>query len=70
MSNYFYFRSQVTSKVFLYDIEGDQLKEVDSFPMSGNTTELKFSPNNALLAACSGKKQVKIVETSDFKVSV
>ena len=54
--------------MIIYDIEGDQLKETGSFPTNGNVTGVKFSPDNQYVAISSGRKQVKIVCTSDFKV--
>jgi len=56
-----------SAKVIVYDIEGDQLKETSTFPCNGNVTDIKFSPDNQYVAIASGKKQVKIVCTSDFK---
>lgn len=55
------------SKVHVYDISGDELKMCGSFACNGNVTDIKFSPNNAFVGLCTGKKQVKIMETSDFK---
>jgi len=55
------------SKVVVYDIEGDQLKETSSFPSNGSVTGISFSPSKEYVAVCTSKKQVKIVLTSDFK---
>jgi len=54
-------------RVVIYDIEGDQLKESCSFQTNGAVTDVRFSPDSKYLACCTGKKQVKIVLTSDFK---
>ena len=58
------------SKVVIYDIDGDQLKETTSFSTNGVVTSVKFSPDNNFIACCTDKKQVKIVLTSDFKVCI
>jgi len=55
------------SKVYLYDIENQQLKEAGSIPTNGNVTDLKFSPDSSLLAMSTGKKQVKVVETENIE---
>jgi len=55
------------SKVILYDIEGDKLKESGSIPTNGKVTDLKFSPDEKSLAMCTGNKQVKVVSTSDYE---
>lgn len=61
--------STFQSKVILYDIEGDKLKESGSIPTNGKVTDLKFSPDEKSLAMCTGNKQVKVVSTSDYEVS-
>ena len=58
------------SKVVIYDIEGDQLKETTSFSTNGVVTSVKFSPDNKFIACCTDKKQVKIVLAEDFKVCI
>lgn len=55
------------SKVMVYDIKGDQLEEYGYFPTNGRVTDIKFSPDNQYVAIASAKKQVKIIQTSDFK---
>jgi len=54
-------------KVVLYNIVGDKLEEAGSIPTNGNATDLKFSPDEKYLAMCTGKKQVKVVLTSDYE---
>lgn len=60
------------SKVVIYNIVGDKLVKGEKddrieIPTNGNVTDLKFSPDEQYLAICTGKKQVKVVLTSDFK---
>lgn len=60
------------SKVIIYSIVGDKLVKGEKderieIPTNGNVTDLKFSPDDKYLAICTGKKQVKVMLTSDFK---
>lgn len=55
------------NKVIVYDIKGDALEQSGSIPTNGRVTDIKFSPDNKYVAVCTSKKQVKVVETSDFK---
>lgn len=61
------------SKVLLFDVvneqEGVVLKEADppSTPANGKITDVKFSPDKTYLGMCTGNKQVKVVETADYK---
>ena len=65
-----FFHYCLQSKVVIYDIDGDQLKETTSFSTNGIVTSVKFSPDNNFIACCTDKKQVKIVLTADFKVCI
>lgn len=54
-------------KVTVFDLKGDELVSCDSFPCNGKVTDIKFSPDNAFIAASTAKKQVKLVSATDFK---
>jgi WD40 repeat protein len=55
------------SKVRMYHVGDNQLKEYESFPTNGNVTDVKFSPDGFYVACSTGKKQVKIVSANDTK---
>jgi len=55
------------SKVLVYDIKGDSLEQCGSFSTNGRVTDIKFSGDNQYVAISTAKKQVKVIQTSDFK---
>jgi len=58
------------SKVLIFDlnIQGENvvLNASDIVPTNGDVTDIKFSPDKTLLGMCTGKKQVKVVETTNY----
>jgi len=54
-------------KVTVFDLKGDELVPGESFPCNSKVTDLSFSPCNTYIGAATAKKQVKVVNTSDFK---
>jgi len=58
------------SKVLIFDlnIQGESvvLNASDIVPTNGDVTDIKFSPDKTCLGMCTGKKQVKVVETSNY----
>lgn len=58
-------------KVMIYGVGSDgTLTEEGSFPTNGDSTDIAFSPDGQMLAASTGKKQVKIVRTTDYQTEV
>jgi len=52
----------------VYDLKADALEACGSFQTNGRVSGLEFSPDSKYIGVCTAKKQVKVIETSDFKV--
>ena len=54
--------------IFDINVQGDNviLNASDIIPTNGDITSIKFSPDKTLLGMSTGKKQVKVVETTNY----
>jgi len=55
------------NKINVYDIKGDALEHCGTISANGRVTDIKFSPDGKYVGMSTAKKQVKVVETSDYK---
>ena len=55
-------------KIHLFNLSQDTLQESATFDHLGFVTDIKYSPDGALMAACDSNRKVLLYELPDYKV--